>query len=453
MNKVIENRILEFIRSNELLEEGDRVLLGLSGGPDSVFAFHFLLKYRKQLGIEFAALHLNHKLRANESDSDEQFCADLCALHSIKIYVYNADVLELAEIAGCSTEEAARHERYRLFKLCSEENRFTKIVTAHNTDDNTETVFLNLIKGGGATALAGIPIKRNNIIRPFLCVTKAEILDSLEENGIEFRLDSSNLDSKYERNFLRNEILPRIKEKINPRLDAAVFNSSQILSNLYAMVSGDIDSAYENCIENGEGFISIRNRLFRENQFVIGEVLKKLFTDELRIEFNTASFKMLTELNLNQVGSRNQLKDNWFAVRERDSIDILIPKEKVSEDIQLRAGESIRVGDSFISIEEVSPDDILYNSDKKSEYISADNLDDIFILRKWKSGDVFNPLGMRGQKNVSDFLTDIKISNKLRSEVYVLLNRNKIVWLVGLRINENFKINKSTKRIFKICLK
>lgn len=453
MNKELANKILEFIRKNELLAEGDRVLLGLSGGPDSVFAFHFLIEYGRKLGVEFSSLHLNHSLRGSESDKDEKFCKKICNINGVRLFHYKSDILKISGNSKRSVEETARAERYMYFEQCAKQNNFNKIITAHNMDDNTETIFLNLIKGAGISSLAGIPVKRSNIVRPFLCLSKSEILDFLHQNRIEYREDSSNFDSIYERNYLRNEILPRIKNKINPKLNESVFHTAGIVANFYNLVETEIDHLFNKFVIAKSNSVKIDLDLFGENEFAIGEVLKKVFKEYLKIEFNQVNYKMLIDLKDNQVGKRNHLRDKWHAVRERDSIEIYIPDETKTEEIRFNLNESVEFENTLLKIENTETGEYSENGNKNVEFISADNLDDIFILRKWNSGDVFTPLGMKGQKKVSDFLTDLKISNKLRRDVYVLLNRNKIVWVVGLRIDENFKVSNTTKRTLKLCLK
>ncbi|PKL87543.1 MAG: tRNA lysidine(34) synthetase TilS [Ignavibacteriae bacterium HGW-Ignavibacteriae-2] len=450
----LEKKVIDFIFQKKLILKNDKILLALSGGADSVFAFHFFLRNQKKLGIEFGAFHLNHMLRGNEADSDERFCKDLCEQNNIPFFCDRIDIKNLAKKSAKSFEEYAREIRYKLLEKISSESGYNKSVTAHIMDDNTETVMMNLFKGCGISAIGGIPSKRNNIVRPFLCLTKQEILNFLAKNGIVFRVDSSNINLKFERNFVRQELLPKIKEFINPSVNEAIFRTSGNVIEFYSLFIELIEQNYKKYINKSENTFEINLGLFTEqNNFIIGEVIKYLSTNGLSIEFNTKVLTLLTKLSKNIPGKSINLQDGWIALKERESIYLFKEKSENFEEIRVQIGKSVtfsnRTFESFI-LEDVN---IKISNDKYFELISADNLDDIFILRKWKFGDKFIPLGMRGEKLISDFLTDIKIPSSKKSEVLVLLNRNKIVWVVGLRIHDHYKITKSTKRICKICLK
>ena len=449
MTTKLERRILNFIQDNSLLVKGDKILLALSGGPDSVFAFNFLVKFSIKIGVTFYAMHINHNLRGEASDSDELFCKQLCAENNIDLFVHSVNIAP----GKRSLEEAAREIRYSVLNREADQNNFTKILTAHNSDDNTETIFLNLIKGCGVKALSGIPIKRGKVIRPFLCVTKYEILEFLNENGIAYRIDSSNYDSKFERNYLRNEILPKIRQNINPNLNQSVFNTSGIVRNFYSLHEKSVSDLYKKYIKKVSGSIIVKNTLFEENNFLRGEVLKKVFKEELGIEFNRKNFGILISLNNNQVGKGNPLSGGWFVTKERNFLELRKIVETSDAEMEFIIGESCSNKEITIATAILERKDIMLGSGKNLEFISADNLDDIFILRRWKTGDRFKPLGLKGKKKVSDFLTDSKISNKSRKNVYVLLNRNKIVWVVGLRIDDNYKITENTKKICLLHLK
>jgi tRNA(Ile)-lysidine synthase len=204
-------------------------LVAFSGGSDSVFLLEFLLKYKRRFKIDLAAFHLNHNLRGKEAKIDERFCKNLTAQKKIPFFSTSKNVKLFAKRNRMSLEEAGRELRYgELLKIAKTHN-YKKIATAHNADDNTETVLLNLIKGTGIRGLSGIPERREEIIRPILVLTKKEILDYLHNKKIKYRTDSSNIKNDYQRNYLRNEVIPLIKDKLNPQFDSAVFRTSEII--------------------------------------------------------------------------------------------------------------------------------------------------------------------------------------------------------------------------------
>ncbi len=213
MTKTTEQKALKFIDENHLIEKGNKVLVALSGGADSVFLLSFLLKFKNRFKIEVAAFHLNHKLRGKAATEDEKFCAKFCLKNNIELVCVSKNVKAYAKKMKVSVEEAGREIRYSELHKAAKKMRSTKIATAHNSSDNVETVLLNFVKGTGVKGLVGIPIKRDNIIRLILCLSAEEIRKYLKANKIHFRIDESNLDSDYEETFFGMK-LSKVEEKI-----------------------------------------------------------------------------------------------------------------------------------------------------------------------------------------------------------------------------------------------
>ncbi|RMD48377.1 MAG: tRNA lysidine(34) synthetase TilS, partial [Ignavibacteria bacterium] len=231
MNEYLFHKINEFVKERELISPGDNLLVALSGGADSVFLLNYLLELSKKNDINFTAFHVNHNLRGEESDKDELFCKELCDDWGVDFVSVSVDVKAYAKSNSLSLEESARELRYSKLEEYAAQHNFNKIVTAHNLGDNTETVLLNLFKGKGISAIAGIPVRRGKIIRPLLGISKDEIVKELTRLNIPFRTDSSNFDNTFQRNYVRNNILPLIKENINPNVEESIGRSSEIYSN------------------------------------------------------------------------------------------------------------------------------------------------------------------------------------------------------------------------------
>src|ERR1035438_5799483 len=225
--KKTEQKVLKFIDDNSLIQKGDKILVSLSGGPDSVFLLYFLKKYQKKFSVSLYAFHLNHLLRGKDAYLDEDFCKQICSSLNIPFFSVRKNVKQFAHKKKISIEEAGRILRYSELGKLLKKISFNSVATAHNCDDNAETVLLNLIKGTGLKGISGIPVKRDNIIRPILVLPKAEILKYLDLKKIKFRIDSSNFQIDLERNFIRHILLPLIRSKLNPSVDNAIFNSSQ----------------------------------------------------------------------------------------------------------------------------------------------------------------------------------------------------------------------------------
>ena len=448
----LEQKILKFIARENLIAQGDNVLVALSGGPDSVFALHFLLKYKKKFRIEISAFHLNHKLRGRESEGDEKFCSLLCASLGVSLFSESADIKKLSYASKTSIEETARGVRYRRLEELARIYRFDKIVTAHNSNDNAETMLLNLFTGCGLHGISGIPARRSNIIRPLLSITKEEILEYLKENKIKYRTDSSNLSDDYKRNFLRNRIIPHLKKEFNPLLEDALFRSSRI----FEQGKNSLDRIAEELLSKeahfSAGRVSINISSFTNSVELLGAMLRSAIQREFSKELTFEDYALVKELLNKQTGKRVHLSSGLVALKERERIEIFRPGKALDDEFRLKIGENIEIGGFRIGIENGAIEEGNRKNFEKSELIEADNTDDIFILRKWKSGDKFIPLGMKGFKKISDFLTDAKVPSSEKRNRLILLNRNNIVWVCGLRIDDRFKITDKTKKTVRLWI-
>jgi len=452
--KKIEQKVLRFVEQNKLILQGDKLLVAFSGGPDSVFALHFLEKFRRKYKINLHAVHFNHGLRGKESDSDEIFSKEFCKKNSILLDVVKLNVKSFSKKNKISIEEAARSLRYDNLHKIAEKTRSTKIVTAHNQSDNTETILLNLFSGTGFSGFSGIPIQRGNIIRPFLCLTKKEISDYLEHENISYRVDSSNMKDDYKRNYIRNRILPLIRLKLNPSVDEALFRSSKNFENTLFLNHKLIDHIVAEYVTHNLNEVSFP-LLFADlfDGKIPGEILKTIFKRYLRQEFEYDDYVKINSLITKQKGKKVQLSKKLIAMREEESIRIELSGKTSNQIVSLKAGSQIKLGSKLIGIEQVKSENVQFKNNGKVEFISADGLNENFILRAWKFGDRFKPLGMKNFKKVSDFLTDLKISVSERKNKLVITNRNQIVWIVGLRIDDRFKLNSKTKKIYKLWVK
>jgi len=450
--KKTEEKIIRFIETNRLIEKGERVLVAFSGGPDSVFALHFLKKFQKKYSIELSAVHFNHGLRGKESDEDQKFASEFCSNLGVTFYSSKLNVKKLAKEKKLSIEEAARKLRYQYLEKLSKKNSFDKIVTAHNLTDNTETVLMNLLSGTSASGLSGIPPTRGSIIRPILCVTKQEILGYLEKNRIPFRIDSSNLSDDFKRNFIRNRILPLLRGKINPLLDEAVFRTTSNLKNQLSNLEKGMNyflSEFSDLKENG---FLIRLKIMDVFGEIPGEFLKLFLERNFAFEFKHDDYEKINALAKNQNGKKINLSGGIGVYKESGILLFQKEKENLAGQVEINVGGRVKFGGRTFGIDEAAIEENLTGK-KAYELISADGLDEKFLLRTWKHGDIFKPLGFKGAKKVSDFLTDAKIPASVKKEQIVLLNRNKIIWVAGLRISDEVKITNKTRRVYKLWTK
>jgi len=450
----IEQRFLKFVDEHRLIKTGEKILAALSGGPDSVFLLYLLSKFSRRLKIEVSSVHINHSLRGKDSDEDELFCKELCRDKKIEFYSVKKNVSSFARRNGYSLEEAGRIIRYREFERILKRNKLDKIATAHNANDNTETVLLNLIKGTGLDGISGIPEMRENIIRPVLCFTKEEILAYLGRNQITFRTDKSNEGIDFERNYLRNKILPLIKEKLNPSVDRSLLISSENFRNIREFILNSEADLFRGIEKDPGGNLKLQlSDLNKTKESLKGLLLKTLLERELNMQVFSNDIRKILSLVTAQAGKQIELSGGIIFFRERDYLKIF-RREKNPEiySEKIRIGEMKSTPFGKVSIRKCDRRSPVYSNNKNKEYISADAVSAEFTIRRWKKGDSFHPMGMNGSKKISDFLNEQKVESSGKKNHLILLNNNKIVWVIGLRIDNRFKITSSTKKILELCL-
>ncbi len=452
--KTIEQNVIKFIERHNLFFDVKKIIIALSGGADSVFALHFFYKFKKKYNIKILAVHVNHNLRGNESNKDEKYCKELCKSLNVDFYSASVDVKHFAKNKKLSIEEAARILRYNELEKIAEETNTDAIITAHNINDNTETVLLNIVNGAGIDGIAGIPVKRGNIIRPFLSVSKDEIKNYLHTLKIKYREDSSNNNLDFQRNYFRKKIIPLIKKEINPSLEKVILSSSEVLRNQKRVLEYFIFSIINEIVVKDKTKVTVKtSKLKNYPEAVFGEIFKYIFNELIKIEYSFNNFVKLKQLIDSQTGTKISLTKKYIAVKERGKIIIHKPETLKDENYLLKIGDSIKINNQKLTIEKLNsiPENLVKKN--KTEIISADKIKELLTVRKWKAGDKLQPIGMKGRKKISDILTDLKIPSYKRENQFVLLNGNEIVWLIGLKLNDKYKITSTTKSAIKLCLK
>ncbi len=451
----IEQKALRFIEENNLITKGDKILVALSGGPDSVFLLHLLKKYGRKFRIELSTIHINHMIRGKSANEDEEFCKELSLNLGVKFFSLRRNVKNQSKKKRISVEEAGRIIRYAEFDKAVKKFGIDKLATAHNCSDNAETVLLNLIKGTGLKGISGIPVKRGYIIRPILNLKKDEIREYLNRHGIEYRTDESNLSRNYERNFLRLNVIPLIKEKLNPDFEISLLKESEIFRNVSTYIDNKINAEADKLFEPSVHELKINSASFKKvDDELKSYLLKSAIEEKFKVQLEFKDFKNIISLLKKEPGKKINLSNNLTAFNEREST--IISRMKPAEEfnpVSLSAGDEIKTGEKVFSIRlsDKVPGKFLRN--KLKEYITADKLNENFVLRRWKTGDRFFPFGFKGSKKISDFLNEQKIPSSKKKEQLVLTYRGQIVWVLGLRLDDRFKITNNTKKVLELCLK
>jgi tRNA(Ile)-lysidine synthase len=283
---------------------------------------------------------------------------------------------------------------------------------------------------------------------------KKEIIDYLKHYNLKYRTDLTNQTDDAERNFLRNQIIPKIEKRLNPSLSNSLFKSSEVFRNIYTVVKKKAAESEDKLISDKENYLSLSLKEFNKiEEGYRGEVLRYIFSKMMAVHLTFDDCSRIFSLLKKQTGKSVNLPDNIKVLRERT--ELIIQKGKIKETfkaVTLNAGDTIKINDRNFSINEVGTIKKKFGSNKNLEYISGDNTTNNFLIRRWTPGDRFYPFGMAGKKKISDFLNEQKISSFKKKEQMVLLNQHRIIWVIGLRLDERFRVTPETKKIYQLCL-
>ena len=430
------NKISEFISSNRLLDDGAHVIVGLSGGADSTALLMVLMR----LGYRCTAVHCNFHLRGAESDRDQQFVTDLCQKQGVQLTVCSYDTQSYARQKGISIEMAARELRYADFDRIMKETGAGAVCIAHHRDDSVETVLLNLIRGTGIKGLTGIKPRNGNIIRPLLCVSRQEIEDWLADTGQAYIIDSTNLEADYTRNKIRLQLLPLMRS-INPDVDSAIDETAAHLQQSYSIYRDAIDRAAADIIRKADdGFtIDIPQlvKLPSVSAFLF-ETLSPLGFNSTQIESVAASADAQPGLCFRSATHEVIKGRDEFHVHPIDSSHF----QPIV--LELKPGTSVTLPDGRTLCVSTAPAGTPISKSADTATFDSALLNGTATIRTWNTGDSFIPFGMKGRKLVSDFLTDIKISPSLRKSQPVVSFNKDIIWVVGYRTDNRYRVSDKT---------
>lgn len=439
---MIRKEFKAFVDEQRLFLKDDRILLALSGGVDSVVLAELLL----ELGYTFSAAHCNFHLRGEESNRDAEFVIKWAERKKVKLFVQDFDTYAYMQEKGISLEMAARELRYSWFENLMKENQIDYLLTAHHADDSAETFFINLLRGTGIAGLHGILPKNGNIIRPLLFATRKSILDYAELKNIQFVEDSTNSETKFLRNKIRHRVIPMLKE-ISPDFDSIIRKNIERLR--------DTETVFRNTVENVKDEIIIRENenikiSIAELQSLnpMGIYLYEILSD---YGFNESVVNNVSMVLDAESGKRFYSKTHCL-LKDREYLLIYpIEKEETETEYSIDA-EITSIIEPFKAKIEVLKDLNFISVPKKANVamLDMDLLNFPLELRHWKQGDYFVPFGMKKKKKLSDFFTSNKYSLLDKERQWLLCSGDEIVWVVGKRIDDRFKVSNSTKSVLKI---
>lgn len=457
---MIEDVVLEYSKKYHMLEAGDNILVGVSGGADSVCLLFMLLELKKKIPVKLYVLHVNHQLRGSEADEDEEFVRRVCQEQNVEFCAVRCDVSKLAAEQGISTEEAGRNARYQLFEQYSRHWKCSKIAVAHHQNDNAETILLNLFRGSGLKGLAGIGPVRGRIIRPLLCVSRQEIEDYLRLKQIDYRIDSSNLQDDYTRNKIRNKIIPYISREINTGAVRHIIQAGSFIreaDEYFEQVSQKIFTQY--AVKKKKMVILNLECMKDSEPIIISYVIRKCVRavmDNLK-DISNIHIEEVHRLSHAGTGKRICLPNGIMIEKSYEKL-IFSKQEEISGDlgtwqVQLNPPCKIEIDNWKISLEcsirEHKKNEII-PSKTYTKWFDYDRIEFALQIRHRKTGDYLTINSEGGRKKLKDYFIDEKIEKNRRNEILLIAKGPEIIWVIGYRINEAYKVTENTKRILEI---
>ena len=444
------------IARNELISRGDSILVGLSGGPDSVALLHILKRLRGKMNLTLAAVYINHGIRVKAAKEEERQCRDFCERLGVDLVIVRKDIPALAKKARTGLEETARDFRYGVFERIAGNAGHDRIALGHHADDRVETVLFRVLRGTGRTGLLGIPVSRGRIIRPLYECTRQEIQSYLTKHKLAFSEDESNRDPRFARNYIRNTLLVDIRKRLNPAVDRALLNLSETTADEERFLKQVVSRAARKSVSKTTGGkialdlitfrgydIWLRRRLLRyciTELLEPGQALDKEVIDRVDRLGVSGGKSISLPHGIQVVPTPEKLvvyrrQDRRFSHR--------LTLGKVCRLENLRLNFRCRVGDR-------KPPTL--KAEKRARLVLLDygKLTPPLVVRSISPGDRFRPLGMKGTKKVGDFLTDRKIPPVFRDEIPVVCDSAGIVWLAGFEIAERVKLDRLTKEVLSI---
>jgi|WetSurMetagenome_2_1015567.scaffolds.fasta_scaffold30705_1 tRNA(Ile)-lysidine synthase len=448
----LESKFEKFVRRHQLADPKQSVLLGVSGGVDSMVMLHLFSRLQKRMELNLSVVHVNHQLRHDESMGDEQFVREMSIVYGIPFYCEQVDVISKAKEYGLSKQIAARQLRYECFERIRQLARAHSVATAHHADDNAETILLNILRGTGIHGLAGIPIKREigNIIRPLLFSTRKEIEMYASENNIKYRNDSSNASLVYHRNLLRHRLLPPLVKR-HPNIIGTLNSIAEMMrdvdADLHILIEKKLDMLVKRDAQNRLTLYG--KQLTREPHFLQNEIFVALLR-RLDVEPTEKKVEALHTLCMQPTGRSVELNGEISAWKDRTNVIFKRTREQQPEVMHVEFGRRYNYQGCSISLSFPAPVPVKYSATNEVEYVDADRLGRQLVLRPWHAGDWFIPLGMKTKKKLSNFFTDQKIPRSEKSSIPVLESNGVIVWICGKRLDNRFKLTEQTKTVIRL---
>lgn len=451
------DKVLKTIKKYNMIQDNDGIVLGVSGGPDSLCLLDILFNLKDVFNIKLYVVHVNHMLRGNDADRDARYVDELCRRLNIPFFLFKKDVKALAREKGYSEEQAGRDVRYEAFNKILNETGADKIAVAHNKNDVAETVLLNLLRGTGTTGLIGIRPVYGNIIRPLIEMDKKEIENYIEKKGLKPVIDKTNFEHFYRRNKIRLGLIPYIKDNFDIDIIDNLVRTSKIIMEENDYLDKECDKAFSMLSRySGSDILIDIGKLRLQHEAIKKRIIRRAYEkirgsltgleynhveDVLKLIDKETSSKVALPFEIEAVKSYNNLI--LRKIKEKEKLRFC-KKLKIPGIIEIK-----NIGKFKTEIIDISEVKIL-DTGKYKKLFDFDKICGDVLVRQRRAGDVISPLNMKGTKKLKEFFIDEKIPLEIRDEIPIVAVGSNVLWIVGYRISEKFKLDDKTKRVLVI---
>ena len=461
-----EQKVKVYVERFHMIEPKDTIVLGISGGADSVCLLKILARWKEAWGISLRAVHVHHQLRGEEADADERFVRELCENEGIPCRVFHEDVQGMAQREKIGLEEAGRIARYRCFATVCEDVGGGKIALAHHQNDLAETMLHHLVRGTGMAGLCSLKPVSGNRIRPLLCLEKEEILVYLEAAGQPWHTDSSNLEDDYTRNRIRHHVLEELKTEVNPRAVRHMAQLSEELEETRAVLAQVAAEKRRQYVRKSEKGMLFAEELKKEPDLIGRQIVHDLLKEisGKQKDFTRIHIEAVQELWNRKVGARRDLPYGMQAIRTYDGIYLERKAEKCeTRDSEKNAGiqinvhsegtESFQIGELTLTVSRTARDFGEIPEKKYTKWFDYDRIKQTLVIRHRQPGDRICLFDGGGSKKLKDYLIDRKIPAQKRDQLWLLADGSDILWIIGDRISAAYKVTAESQRILQAEIK
>jgi len=455
------DRVLSTIRKHQMLNRGDKVLVAVSGGPDSVALLYFLNQIRPVYDLTLHVFHLNHMIRGREAAEDAQFVVEFANKLGVPSTTMSFDVPALMKRERLSLEEAAREARYELMDRIASEIKADKAALGHHADDQVETFLMRLIRGSGLKGLGSILPVRDHYIRPFIEVSKEEIAEYIDENGLEYRLDASNEDLSILRNKVRRELVPLISS-YNPQIRPTLLRTIEVVREDQLHLEELTSGVFDVLAETGEGIVRISIQGLVAQSIALRRRLIRKCIGWVKTDLRGIDFKHIEGIlsKIEEVPAQFELELPGDIIVFTEYEYLVFAKRGLFEPapvepVRLAVPGVTKIGMLGVEIDArtTDPSNLEFERNGAVAHLDADKIPGELFVRTRRPGDSFKPFGMTKDKKLQDFFVDEKVPKRERDRVPIIASNGDIIWIGGFRIDERFKVTEDTKRVLVLRLK